>query len=55
MGKPKKNPRYDMISARVSFDEREALEKIAQKRKESIAETIRFALRSAFPGAILPL
>lgn len=44
MGKMRENPRYNVISMRISDEEREHLENIMQKTKLSISDIMREAM-----------
>ena len=44
MGKMRENPRYNVISMRISDEEREHLENIMEKTKLSISDIMREAM-----------
>lgn len=45
MGKPAENPRYNVVSLRLSDKEKAALVKLAKKRDTSLGEVVRIALK----------
>jgi len=44
MGRMRENPRYNVISMRISDEEREHLENIMEKTKKSISDIMREAM-----------
>lgn len=51
MGKCKKTPRYNVISIRVSDDERTRLQRLASKTNLNISDMMRQAME-AFPATL---
>jgi predicted transcriptional regulator len=45
MGSMKENPRYHVVSMRISDEEREALEAFAQQTRRNISQLMREAMR----------
>jgi hypothetical protein len=48
MARMKENPRYNVISLRLSDEEMEFLQKITRRNKKGISEFVREALRHEF-------
>lgn len=44
MGRMRENPRYNVISMRISDDERETLERIMQETQKSVSDIMREAM-----------
>lgn len=49
MAKSKKHPRYNVVSVRVSDEERELLEKLSAEENKKVSDLIREALHSMAP------
>lgn len=47
MGRQKQNPRYEVISLRVSDEEKEAIAELAEQRSVSISDLLRDAIERA--------
>lgn len=44
MGRMRENPRYNVISMRISDEEREALEQLMQNSRKSVSDIMREAM-----------
>lgn len=49
MAKSKKQPRYNVVSVRVSDEERQLLEKLSAEENKKVSELIREALHTMAP------
>ncbi|MCM0080426.1 DUF6290 family protein [Geomonas sp. Red32] len=49
MAKSKKHPRYNVVSVRVSDEERQMLEKLSAEENKKVSELIREALQTMAP------
>ena len=49
MGKYKENPKYNVVSIRVSDEEKAFLDEISKRERSSITELMREAIRSYVP------
>ncbi|GFO56554.1 hypothetical protein GMSM_35610 [Geomonas sp. Red276] len=49
MAKSKKHPRYNVVSVRVSDEERQMLEKLSADENKKVSELIREALQTMTP------
>ena len=47
MGRQKKNPRYEVVSLRVSDEEKENIQTIADRTKMSVSDLLREAANQA--------
>ncbi|HBA89333.1 MAG TPA: hypothetical protein DCZ75_15505 [Geobacter sp.] len=50
MFKPKENPRYHIVSVRVSEEERETLNMLSRQSHKTTSELMREALQNIVPG-----
>jgi predicted transcriptional regulator len=48
-GKCKENPRYNVLSVRVSDEERESLERLSRESNKKVSELMREALQIMVP------
>lgn len=49
MAKSKKQPRYNVVSVRVSDEERQLLEKLSAEENKKVSDLIREALQTMTP------
>ncbi|BCS55888.1 ribbon-helix-helix protein, CopG family [Geobacter sp. SVR] len=50
MGRYKENPKYNVVSLRISLKEREKLEELSQATNRKISDLMREALRQFHPA-----